>query len=83
MPSEPKLKRSPNSPPPPLLAYKQEKQDEFGIVTGGFLCFLIWKPLNGLRLGIDSMEEPYWSLSPSERADIRDAFKVAYEYVNR
>lgn len=66
---------------PPLLAYKQEKQDESGIIPGGFICYLIWKPADGLRLGTDSVKEPYWTLSPPERAEIREAFRVAYEYV--
>jgi hypothetical protein len=66
---------------PTLLGYKQEKQDDSGIIPGGFICYLIWKPLDGLRLGTDSVKEPYWTLSPEERAEIREAFRAAYEYV--
>jgi hypothetical protein len=66
---------------PPLLGYKQEKQDDSGIIPGGFLCYLIWKPVDGLRLGTDSVKEPYWTLSPLEREEIRETFRVAYEYV--
>jgi hypothetical protein len=59
---------------PTLLASKQEKQDDTGLVPGGYMWYLMNKlpgvPLSGL----------FWKLERPERDQIRKAFKTAFEY---
>lgn len=62
---------------PNLVAWKQEKQDESGLVPGGFILFMVMGELPGCRLNSDI----FWKLPRQERDDIREAFQVAWKYV--
>lgn len=60
---------------PPLINYKFEKQDADGLIPGGYLVFLLLGQVPGVRLDLI-----YWDLSSSERHEIRQSFRVAWEY---
>ncbi|KAJ9359018.1 hypothetical protein DTO280E4_4881 [Paecilomyces variotii] len=59
---------------PSLLDYKDEKQDDFGPVPGGFILYLLMNELPGVRLTDD-----FWNLERAERDKIRQSFKAAWE----
>lgn len=69
---------------PSLLGQKEVSQGDNGWVPGGFVCYLLWNELGGIRLGEgDTYNNYFWnSLMPPQREEIRKAFRVAYEYVS-
>ncbi|KAN0067302.1 hypothetical protein V8E54_014565 [Elaphomyces granulatus] len=65
---------------PTLLGYKEEKQDNSGLVPGGYVCYLLWNLFDGIRLGTGSLiNPPFWSLPRAERDEVRKGFEVAYK----
>lgn len=64
---------------PTLLAYKEDKQDDRGIVPGGYITYLVWNILPGLRLGDNLGAAAFWHLPPTERDDIRAFFEKEYK----
>lgn len=65
-------KRSDNTPT--LLGYKIGTQDQSGLVPGGFVTWLVWQIIPGLRLGDCNGADPFWALERREREHIRVAF---------
>lgn len=62
---------------PRLLNYCQMKQTNDMIVPQGYILYVLMNRLPGVPLG-----DIFWQLDAAERQDIRDAFKIAYEYVS-
>jgi hypothetical protein len=60
---------------PTLLNHKQEKQTDDMLVPQGYILYILMNRLPGVPLG------KFWLMNEAERHDIREAFKVAYEYV--
>jgi hypothetical protein len=60
---------------PKLLGYKEVQQNSTGRVGGGFLIYFAWQIVPGIRLGDYSGAKTLWGLEPSEREEIRAAFK--------
>jgi hypothetical protein len=58
-----------------VLGVKEEKQDDYGLVPGGYIHYVLWNKLPGTRLN----DAKFWSLHNSERDLIRKAFIHAYE----
>lgn len=69
------LTRERCSSAPKLLKYKQDRQDRDMSVPGGYIVYILMDRLPGVRLN------DFWARDATERQEIRDAFKVAYEYV--
>jgi hypothetical protein len=67
---------------PILLAYKEDKQDNSGIVPSGFITYLVWNILPGLRLGDNLGGATFWALPRPERDNIRALFEKEYKYVH-
>lgn len=65
---------------PQLLDSSFQTQDSNGLVPGGFLIFLVWQIVPGLRLGDNLGAEAFWALEQKERSDIQAAFPYEYEY---
>lgn len=72
-----KLTNSTNTPK--LLGYKVTTQDESGLVPNGFLIYLVWEIVPGLRLGAKLGPDPFWRLERSERNKIRSSFLVGVQ----
>lgn len=70
---------------PALLAYKEDKQDQDGLVPGGYITYIVWEVVPGVQLGDGFTPKdgnsPFWSFSREERDVIRDVFKQEYPYV--
>ncbi|OQE41040.1 hypothetical protein PENCOP_c005G00076 [Penicillium coprophilum] len=47
---------------PKLLGYKTCTQDHSGLVPGGFIIWLVWEIVPGLRLGDGDGAGPFWGL---------------------
>lgn len=62
---------------PKLLGYKTDKQDRSGLVAGGFIIWLVWEIVPGLRLGDGNGADPFWALKSYEREQVRLAFLEA------
>ncbi|KAJ5550855.1 hypothetical protein N7461_005553 [Penicillium sp. DV-2018c] len=62
---------------PKLLGYKTDKQDLSGLVPGGFIIWLVWEIVPGLRLGYGNGADPFWALEGYEREQVRSAFLQA------
>ncbi|KAJ9320086.1 hypothetical protein DTO027B5_8855 [Paecilomyces variotii] len=62
---------------PKLLGYKTDKQDRSGLVPGGFIIWLVWEIVPGLRLGDGNGADPFWALEVYEREQVRLAFLEA------
>lgn len=60
---------------PWCLGVKDIKQDNFGLVPGGYMSYLLWEKLPGVHLDM----ETFWSLDRAERDAIREAFEPAYK----
>ncbi|CAI7581257.1 unnamed protein product [Penicillium discolor] len=58
---------------PKLIGYKTGTQDRSGLVPGGFIIWLVWEIVPGLRLGDDGAG-PFWALESEEREQVRTAF---------
>ncbi|KAJ5543440.1 hypothetical protein N7461_009443 [Penicillium sp. DV-2018c] len=64
---------------PRFLGYSERKQEEHGLVPGGYVKYLVWEKVPG-----DSLtKEFFWSLDFPVRADIRIEFRAAYEEMLR
>jgi hypothetical protein len=68
---------------PTLLGHKKDKQQENGLVPGGYILYLLMTRMPGILLGGNDIHNPiFWKLPGTTRNDIREAFKVAYKYVS-
>ncbi|KAJ5354380.1 uncharacterized protein N7496_012813 [Penicillium cataractarum] len=65
-------KRSTNTPK--LLGYKVSTQDSLGPVPGGFVIWLVWEIVPGLRLGDSTGADAFWGLESFEREQVRSIF---------
>ncbi|OJJ45691.1 hypothetical protein ASPZODRAFT_17139 [Penicilliopsis zonata CBS 506.65] len=65
-------KRSSNTPK--LLGYKIGTQGPSGLVPGGFIIWLVWEIVPGLRLGDSDGAGPFLALESYEREQIRAVF---------
>ncbi|OQD65151.1 hypothetical protein PENPOL_c006G02370 [Penicillium polonicum] len=65
-------RRSSNTPK--LLGYKFGTQDRSGLVPGGFIIWLVWEIVPGLRLGDSNGADSFWGLKSFEREQVRSAF---------
>jgi hypothetical protein len=63
---------------PKLLGYKTGTQDRSGPVPGGFVVWLVWEMVPGLRLGDGNGAGPFWALERYERDQVRVAFVNAF-----
>jgi hypothetical protein len=68
-------KRSSNTPK--LLGYKFGTQDRSGLVPGGFIIWLVWEIVPGLRLGDSNGADSFWGLESLEREQVRSVFLKA------
>lgn len=62
---------------PRVKAYQREVQDKDGMVPGGFLLYVLMEKAPGQQLSYDL----FWGFNRVIRDQIRDAFRVAWEYV--
>lgn len=62
---------------PKLIGYKTGSQDRSGLVPGGFIIWLVWEIVPGLRLGDRYGADPFWGLESYEREQVRAAFMEA------
>ena len=62
---------------PQPINYKREIQNDHRHVPGGFVVYLVTGQLPGKLLSLNE----YWGFSDEESQEVREAFKVAYEYV--
>ncbi|KAJ5492654.1 hypothetical protein N7539_001400 [Penicillium diatomitis] len=62
-----------SSETPGLLGYKTGKQDRSGLVPGGFMIWLVWEIVPGLRLGDGNGADAFWALESDERERVRMA----------
>lgn len=62
---------------PKLLGYKTGTQDRSGLVPGGFIIWLVWEIVPGLRLGDHNGAGPFWSLESDERERVCLSFLKA------
>ncbi|KAF3398171.1 hypothetical protein F1880_006324 [Penicillium rolfsii] len=62
---------------PKLHGYKTDKQDRSGLVSGGFIIWLVWEIVPGLRLGDYNSADQFWALESHERDQVRSAFLQA------
>jgi hypothetical protein len=62
---------------PKLLGYKTTTQDKTGLVPGGFVIWLVWEMVPGLRLGSKDIfgSHAFWDLDDGEREEIRQHFE--------
>lgn len=64
-------------PCPTVLGYKEEKQDQDGLVPGGFMIYLVISLVPGTQL----TKSLYRGMSLAERTEICGAFQEAWVYV--
>lgn len=62
---------------PKLLGYRTTTQDSSGVVPGGFVVWLVWEMVPGLRLGSKDGSDVFWDLAYAEREEIRVSFVKA------
>jgi hypothetical protein len=66
---------------PALLGHKMDKQQENGLVPGGYILYLLMTRMPGIPLGTNVVfDSLFWKLPDTTRDNIREAFKVAYRY---
>ncbi|KAJ5940085.1 hypothetical protein N7516_000253 [Penicillium verrucosum] len=68
---------------PKLLGYKTDKKDRSGLVPGGFIIWLVWEIVPGLRLGDGNGADPFWALESYEREQVRLAFLEALSKLHK
>lgn len=61
---------------PVCLAHKYERQDEYDLVPGGFMYYVVYTKVPGLRLD----DKSFWALEDDERDTVRKGFVEAYKY---
>ncbi|KAJ9490812.1 hypothetical protein VN97_g2433 [Penicillium thymicola] len=59
---------------PKFPGYKVSTQDKLGLVPNGFVTWLAWEMVPGLRLNNKLGNDPYWTLSAVEREHVRLVF---------
>ena len=59
---------------PKLLGHKTGTQDRSALVPGGFIIWLVWEILPGLRLSDSDGAGPFWGLESYEREQVRVSF---------
>jgi len=69
-----KLTQQGSTHTPRLLGYKVTTQDKSALAPNGFLIYLAWEIVPGLRLGDKHGPDPFWTLDFSEREAIRASF---------
>lgn len=60
-----------------LVNWKREKQNELGLVSGGYLVYAVTEKLPGVPF----RRKDLWNHSREGRNEIREAFKVVFKYV--
>lgn len=63
---------------PSLLAYKQGKQGNDGLVPDGYITHIVWDMVPGKSLNQDKVWDPTSGLL---REAVRAKFRVVWEYV--
>ncbi|GKZ24622.1 hypothetical protein AbraIFM66951_012026 [Aspergillus brasiliensis] len=63
---------------PKLLDSMEESQDAYSLVPGGFIVWVVFQEVSGIRLGDEVGEDTFWSMEPSVREQIRTLFKENY-----
>lgn len=58
--------------------YKRKTQGDSGLVPNGYVLYLVVQEYPGVSLSTNF----FWGLPLPERNEIREAFKVAYQYVS-
>jgi hypothetical protein len=67
---------------PTIIGKRQGIQSDSGMVPGGFVLYLAMTKLRGRRLSDGIIEDSlFWRLPMTTRDLIREAFKIAYQYV--
>ena len=56
---------------PKLIGYRTGTQDRSGIVPGGFITWLVWEIVPGLRLGYRNGAGPFWVLESYKKEQVR------------
>ncbi|PWY77337.1 hypothetical protein BO70DRAFT_397628 [Aspergillus heteromorphus CBS 117.55] len=64
--------------PPLLLDCKEASQDESGLVRGGFITWIVYEIVPGVRLGDVTGADRFWNLRREERREIQKALPEAY-----
>ncbi|OJJ45682.1 hypothetical protein ASPZODRAFT_26321 [Penicilliopsis zonata CBS 506.65] len=64
---------------PRLLDWRSSQQDESRPVPGGFIIWVVWEIVPGIRLGDDFGGDIFWTLPRSERDAVRSAFEDGYK----
>lgn len=59
---------------PDLLAYREGRQGDDGIVPGGYITYVVWDKVPGEPL----RREEFWKLDPQSRQAIRDKFRETF-----
>ena len=62
---------------PIIREFELLTQDDEGLVPGGFLYYILMDQAPGIQL----KDDVFWSFEYGERDRIRNAFRVAWEYV--
>ncbi|PYH91863.1 hypothetical protein BO71DRAFT_411454 [Aspergillus ellipticus CBS 707.79] len=60
---------------PRLLDSKNDRQESTGLVPGGFVLWVVWELLPGIRLGNHLGGSKFWDMERTQRDTIREAFK--------
>ncbi|OJJ77958.1 hypothetical protein ASPBRDRAFT_167293 [Aspergillus brasiliensis CBS 101740] len=68
---------------PKLLDSMEESQDAYSLVPGGFIVWVVFQEVSGIRLGDEVGEDTFWSMEPSVREQIRTLFKENYMTLGR
>ncbi|KGO67756.1 hypothetical protein PITC_000940 [Penicillium italicum] len=68
---------------PRLLGSSENRQDQSGLVPGGFVITVAWEVVKGDCLGDETGATKYWSLSPEERKEVREVFQRLVEHMAR
>lgn len=63
---------------PTLLAYKEGKQDNNGVVPDGYITYIVWDKVPGESLNKDEVWDPK---SGPLREAVRAKFRGVWEYV--
>lgn len=67
------LSKAESSNTPKLLGWKSDSQTQTGPVPNGFLVYLVWEKVPGLRLGDHTGAHTFWTFPDQEKNLIRKA----------
>jgi hypothetical protein len=65
---------------PQLLAWSEGQQNKSGLVPGGYITYLVWEIVPGLRLGDSMGADAFWGLPREQRDEVRVAFERGFGY---